>query len=164
MLEYRCLVCGRVFESAQGLRGHLKVHKGQYKTVSFLASGVSYDEFKTLCKVHGLTTCHLFNTFMDAMNQAFKRGAKVEWDPLTENLRAQVGTNPITINLSQNFGARPRGHGKYDLAGAAGAAGGIPRVLCNYFGGVSEGRVYCRNRCYTWLPWERCSGCEYNRA
>jgi len=159
-MEYRCLICGRVFESAQGLRGHLKAHKGQYKTVSFLASGVSYDEFKALCKVHGLTTCHLFNTFMDAMNQAFKRGAKVEWDPITENLRAQMGSNPININLIQNFRARPRGHGKYDLAGLA--ADPLTVVAqCSHLVHKDwvSGRLGWCTDVKRWVTLEMCAGC-----
>ena len=162
-MEYRCLVCGRVFASAQGLRGHLKAHKGSYKTVSFLASAKDYEEFKELCKLHGLTTCHLFNTFMFAMVEAFKRGGKVEWDPKTENLRASVGSNPIIVNLTQNFGARPRGHGKYDFGFGMGSEPGALNVSCFYIGAVSGGDVYCNWLGGSWVSGQRCRACPKNR-
>jgi hypothetical protein len=141
----------------------LKAHKGSYKTVSFLASAKDYEEFKELCKLHGLTTCHLFNTFMFAMVEALKRGGKVEWDPKTENLRASVGSNPIIVNLTQNFGARPRGHGKYDVAAATPFAGSNPPVLCLYMDGVEGDQVFCQKRGGLWVPVAFCSTCPKNR-
>jgi hypothetical protein len=141
----------------------LKAHKGSYKTVSFLASAKDYEEFKELCKLHGLTTCHLFNTFMFAMVEAFKRGGKVEWDPKTENLRASVGSNPIIVNLTQNFGARPRGHGKYDAAYMTAPVPGSPAVLCLYCDGFREGEVFCQRYGADWIPASKCSTCPKNR-
>jgi len=152
-----------VFSSAQGLRGHLKVHRGCYKRVSFLAEARGYEEFKALCKVHGLTTCHLFNTFMFAMVEAFKRGCKVEWDPRTESLRAQVGSNPIIINLTQNFSARPRGHGKYGSVGEPGSDPGSLGVMCFYLSGFMGGEVYCQWLGGSWVPVSRCAECSRNR-
>jgi hypothetical protein len=162
-MEYRCLVCGRVFASAQGLRGHLKAHKGSYKTVSFLASAKDYEEFKELCRLHGLTTCHLFNTFMFAMVEAFKRGGKVEWDPKTENLRASVGSNPIIVNLTQNFGAKPRGHGKYDVTYVTPGDSAVTQVLCLYANGINGNEIFCQKRGGLWLPVAFCSTCPKNR-
>lgn len=160
--EYRCLVCGRVFGSQQGLRGHLKVHRGAYKEISFLAATKGYDEFKELCRVHGVTTCHLFNSFMFAMVEAFKRGSKVEWDPKTENLRAQLGSNPITINLTQNFPARPRGHGKYEFLQKDAWEKVAPQVYCAFCGGFSGSLVFCQRYGSNWLPSSRCAECPSN--
>jgi hypothetical protein len=140
----------------------LKVHRGAYKEISFLAETKGYDEFKELCRVHGLTTCHLFNSFMFAMVEAFKRGSRVEWDPKTENLRAQVGSNPIVVNLTQNFPARPRGHGKYDVGALGGFEPSSPRVYCAFCGGFSGSLVFCQRYGSNWLPSARCVDCTSN--
>lgn len=164
-VEYRCLVCGRVFASAQGLRGHLKAHRGAYKVVSFLADAVFYEEFKRLCRAHGLTTCHMFNNFMWAMVQAFRRNMKVEWDPRTESLRAVSGSNPIVVNLSQYFAARPRGHGKY--APVCAVYRKLPTVFCAFMDGFVEDEkgvsVYCQYLGGNWVPSSQCAGCVKNR-
>jgi len=116
--EYVCFICGRTFSSAQGLRGHLKVHKkkGEYREVSFLAVSAVYEQFKELCKQHGVTTCHMFNSFMHMMVQAFRSGAKVEIDPRTETMRVKMGENPVTFQLIQYFAGAPRGKRKYDFS------------------------------------------------
>jgi len=100
---------------------------------------------------------------MFAMVEAFKRGGKVEWDPKTENLRASVGSNPIIVNLTQNFGAKPRGHGKYDFSQFAGQPVSQPEVLCLYCDGVSADRVYCQRYGADWVPTSKCSTCPKNR-
>jgi len=116
LTEYQCFICGRKFKSAQGLRGHLKVHKGMYKEVSFLAVKETYEQFKELCKQHGLTTCHMLNSFMHLAVEAFRRGCTLEVDVRKDQIRLKSGSNPVIFNLVQFFGGAPRGKRKYDFS------------------------------------------------
>jgi len=128
--EYVCFICGRRFSSAQGLRSHIRVHKrrGEYCEVSFLAVRSVYEDFKRMCREHGLTTCHMFNSFMHMMVQAFRNGATVEIDPRTETMRVKVGRNPVTFQLIQYFAGPPRSRRKYDFS-RLGAVEEAPRCL-----------------------------------
>jgi len=114
-LENRCFVCGRVFEKKQSLRAHLKVHKGEYKEVSFLAVKSTYEEFKKLCGLHGLTTCHMLNSIMWALAEALRGNKTVEFDARTEEMRMKGGSNPLTIVLNQTFLGKPRSAWKTPL-------------------------------------------------
>jgi len=107
-LEYRCLVCGRVFGSSQGLRGHVKVHRGQYVRFDVLVPRGTRDAFREVCRAHGLSTCHMIVSFMDAVVQSFRKGGVVEFDARTEELRAKGGRNPIHISIYQQFLGKPR--------------------------------------------------------
>jgi len=108
VLEYYCLVCGRRFGSKQGLRGHLRVHKGELVETSFRVPKTTNKAFKEVCRAHGLTTCHMLVMFMDAVVQAFRKGGLVEFDVRTEELRVKGGLNPIMVNVYQTFLGKPR--------------------------------------------------------
>jgi hypothetical protein len=118
LTEYQCFMCGRTFATRQGLLGHLKAHKGSYREVTFLAPLDLYDRFKSICKAHGLTTCHMLNTFMAMCVEAFRRGAVLTVDARTHEMRMEGGSNPMVFNINQYFGSRPRGHNKYAFASA----------------------------------------------
>jgi len=114
-LEYYCIVCGRRFGSKQGLRGHLKVHRGQYVETSFHVPRTTNEAFKEVCRAHGLTACHMLVSFMDAVVQAFRRGGIVEFDVRSERMRVKGGVNPITVNIYQQFLGKPRSAWKLPL-------------------------------------------------
>lgn len=151
---YKCFVCPKAFSSVQALRGHMRVHRGvEVGDLHVRLPKAKIEEFLAFCRRHNASSCHMILSMIDAYIEGDKRGL------------IQVGSpNPAIVHLQQVFPSRPRGHGKYDLSGLVGVVGGLPRIQCNYFGGVCEGKVYCRNRCYAWLPWEKCGSCEYNRV
>lgn len=130
-----------------------------------IADEADWIRFKAFCKKHGLTTCHIINMVVKSLPMADQAGVHFEVKNGKLDISSVTGTNPLVFNFDvrEFFGARPRGHGKYDLAGAAGAVE-LPKVLCNFYGGVAPGRVYCRYRgLFAWLPWEKCRECERNR-
>jgi len=107
-LEFYCIVCGRRFGSRQGLRGHLKVHRGMYVETSFVVPRTTNEAFKEVCRAHGLSTCHMLVSFMDAVVQAFRKGGTVEFDVRSERMRVKGGSNPIIVNVFQQFLGKPR--------------------------------------------------------
>lgn len=114
-LEYYCIICGRRFGSRQGLRGHLKVHRGQFVETSFYVPRTTRDAFKEVCRAHGLTTCHMLVSFMDAVVQAFRKGGTVEFDVRSERMRVKGGVNPINVSIYQQFLGKPRSAWKLPL-------------------------------------------------
>jgi len=152
---YVCAVCERRFDSRQALAGHMRWHPaGSYVHTSFDMPTDLAADFKRLCDKHGTTYCAVLRGFA----RAWVAGEK-------DGVVTVPSQNPVTIQYVDVRLGSPRGRYSHLAAAAvARAAVEFPRVLCNFYGGISPGEVYCRNRCYAWLPWERCAECEHNRA
>jgi hypothetical protein len=150
---YSCLICGKAFSKRASLAAHMKVHRD----VKMAQLNVDLpedlrDAFNEVCHKHHTTTCHVIYTLIKAFIEGEKRGL------------VDLGThNPVTIQVVNLFGARPRGHGKYDVAAATPFAGSNPPVLCLYMDGVDGDQVFCQKRGGLWLPLSVCSTCPKNR-
>jgi len=166
---YKCIICGREFEKGQSLRAHLKVHKAQMAEFSVKIPKGLRDDFRELCRAHGVTTCHVVVGLMAAAVEGFRRGVVFEWDPRTETARLKSGSNPLVVNFHQNFLGKPRSAWKTPLPPSLGAAApnsvrfepayrDIPR--CHTCGG--PGVTFS-----TWWPtrqrWIRVWWCEAHR-
>lgn len=149
---YSCLICGKAFSKRASLAAHMKVHRD----VKMAQLNVDLpkdlrDAFNEVCRKHHTTTCHVIYTLIKAFIEGEKRG-----------LVDLATHNPVTIQVVNLFGAKPRGHGKYDVAAAVlDVAGGV-RVQCAFLGGVSGGDVYCRRCGFGWQPLGRCGECSLN--
>jgi len=113
--EWRCIVCGRVFGRRESLQAHLRVHRGELCTFSVRIPRTLREDFKRLCRAHGVTTCHVVVGLMQAAVEGFRRGVAFEWDPRTESVRLKSGSNPLVVNFYQAFGGPPRSRLKHPL-------------------------------------------------
>lgn len=127
---YKCIVCGREFLKGQSLRAHLKAHRGQMAEFSVKIPKGLRDDFKELCRAHGVTTCHVVVGLISAAVEGFRRGVVFEWDPRTESARLKSGSNPLVVNFNQNFLGKPRSAWKTPLspAYAGRALGSLPMM------------------------------------
>jgi hypothetical protein len=150
---YSCLVCGKAFSKRASLAAHMKVHRD----VKMAQLNVDLpkdlrDAFNEVCRKHHTTTCHVIYTLIKAFIEGEKRGL------------VDLGThNPVTIQVVNLFGARPRGHGKYDTSFGNSAISGNVGVLCLYVNGISGNEIYCQWRGGLWVPVALCSSCPKNR-
>jgi hypothetical protein len=150
---YSCLICGKAFSKRASLAAHMRVHKD----VKMAQLNVDLpkdlrDAFNEVCRKHHTTTCHVIYTLIKAFIEGEKRGL------------VDLGThNPVTIQVVNLFGARPRGHGKYDLGLGMGSEPLGLNVGCFYIGAVSGGDVYCNWLGGSWVSGQRCQACPKNR-
>jgi hypothetical protein len=150
---YSCLICGKAFSKRASLAAHMKVHRD----VKMAQLNVDLpkdlrDAFNEVCRKHHTTTCHVIYTLIKAFIEGEKRGL------------VDLGThNPVTIQVVNLFGARPRGHGKYDLENLPINDITQESVLCAYIDGVNGSKVFCQKRGGLWLPLSVCSTCPKNR-
>jgi hypothetical protein len=153
VVVYQCIVCGRSFTKKESLMAHMRVHKDADLVVfNVKLPRELVVAFKDLCERHHTTTCHLVATFMRAALAGDKTGL------------VNIGAaNPLIVTVQSFFGAKPRGHGKYDVAAATPFAGSNPPVLCLYMDGVDGDQVFCQKRGGLWLPLSVCSTCPKNR-
>jgi len=105
---FQCIVCGRGWSSLQGLRGHMKAHKGEYMRTSIQVKKETWMQFEALCKSHKTTTCHVLNTLTEGILEGAKTG--------NIDLPKILSPNPIIINLTHNFIGRPRSPWKVELS------------------------------------------------
>jgi len=126
-LVYKCIICGREWEKGQSLRAHLKVHRGQMARFSVRIPKNLRDDFKELCRAHGVTTCHVVVGLMSACVEGFRRGVVFEWDARSEGVRFKEGSNPLIVNFNQTFTGKPRSPYKLEVPDEA---LGSPRDRC----------------------------------
>ena len=107
---YTCVVCGNAFSAKQSLMAHLKIHNDiEWKDFHVRLPKESVDKFQAVCKKHKTTTC---NVILHLMN------ATVKGDEM--GVIDLASSNPLVIQMVSFFGARPRGHGKYDFSSLLG--------------------------------------------
>ncbi|MCL6579989.1 MAG: C2H2-type zinc finger protein [Candidatus Bathyarchaeota archaeon] len=95
-----CIVCGKSFRSQRGLAGHMRIHKDvKFKRTTIVVPDVKWQNFKELCKKHHTTTCAVINAVIDSM---------LSWKTVS-----LTSPNPITIQVIQEFGGKPRSKNKY---------------------------------------------------
>jgi len=100
------------------------------------------DDFKRLCEAHGLTTCHVMVALLNAAVESFRRGVTFEWDARTEEARLREGSNPLNVNIYQNFLGKPRSSWKVPLSSEIRPV--IPRLPGSGPGDQDEARcVWC---------------------
>jgi len=149
---YKCVLCPKAFNNVQSLRAHMKVHRDvEFEHFHVRLPRAKVEEFKEFCRRHNTTTCHMILAMIDAYIEGDKRGL------------IQIGsTNPAVVHLQQFFASKPRGHGKYDLAGLGAAAPSAPQVYCVFCGGFSGSLVHCNRHGPNWIQIGRCVGCPSN--
>jgi hypothetical protein len=95
-----CIICGKAFKSKGGLGGHMKVHRNiEFSRTTIAIPSEKLGAFKDLCRKHHTTTCAVINAVVDSM--------------LTWKTVSLTSPNPITIQLIQEFGGKPRSRNKY---------------------------------------------------
>jgi hypothetical protein len=109
------------------------------------------DGFLAVCKKHHATACHVIYVLMKATVKGDEVGV------LDLSMK-----NPFIVQMQHYFPARPRGHGKYDVAEMGTIVPSDPRVYCAFCGGFSGGLVFCQRYGSDWLPSSRCEGCPSN--
>jgi hypothetical protein len=130
---------------------------GHHKDVEFAQFNVRLpkerrDWVVNYCKRHNTTTCHLLLAFCSFLEEGEKHGNIILGSP-----------NPTFFVLQEYFGAKPRGHGKYDVAAATPYSVTSDRILCLYLDGVDGDQVFCQRRGGLWVPVAFCSSCPKNR-
>jgi len=150
---FKCVVCGKTFLKRESLAAHLGHHKEvDFKRLSVRLPKERLEWFENYCKKHNTTSCHLILAFFSFLEEGEKHGNIILGSP-----------NPTFFVLQEVFMAKPRGHGKYDVAAATPFAGSNPSVLCLYMDGVDGDQVFCQKRGGLWLPLSVCSTCAKNR-
>ena len=150
---YSCLVCGRAFVKRASLAAHMRVHRDvEMVKAGFRVPKELWGVFVEACRRHHTTTCHVLYSLIKAFVEGEKRGVV---DLSTKN--------PVVIQVVNLFGARPRGHGKYDPLGGVGSEPMALGVMCFYLSGFVGGEVYCQWLGGSWVPVSRCAECPKNR-
>jgi len=91
-----CVVCGRAFSSKQGLRSHMRVHRGEYKVVSVVVNRREWEEFKEICRRHKTTTCAVLRALIQGVIRGERMGAQI------------LNPNPIVIQVQNYYFGKPR--------------------------------------------------------
>jgi len=97
---FQCIICGAAFDTKQGLRSHMRVHKGEYMRTSIHVKREAWKAFNELCKRHKTTTCHVLNTLIEGILEGAEKG--------NIDLPRILSPNPLIINLTHIFLGRPR--------------------------------------------------------
>jgi len=105
---FQCIICGAAYSSKQALRGHMKVHKGEYLRTNIFVKRGLWKRFGEVCRKHKTTTCHVLQVLIEAVVKSEEVGA-VDLSKLTT-------PNPIIINVNQTFLGKPRSALKVPVA------------------------------------------------
>ena len=152
VIVWKCVVCGKSWDNVQSLRAHMKVHKGVvFRDLHVRLPVGRVEWFLAFCRKHNTTTCNMVLAMLDAYEAGEKAGVTVIG-----------GANPVIAQVNTIVASRPRGHGKYDVAGLGTYIPNGPQVYCAFCGGFSGSLVFCQRYGSNWLPSARCVECPSN--
>lgn len=144
---YKCVVCGFACTSKKALMGHMNKHRDvEWGFLHVRLPKALVDEFLRICREHNTTSCQVLHSLLTVFNEGSKRGLV---DLSTKN--------PVTIQLVNVFGARPRGRGKYSFVSSGVVSDvnggsecfvcGAPAVVAAFTGGWRE-VLLCRRHVF----------------
>lgn len=116
LVVYKCVSCGKAYDSVQKLRGHLRVHRGEMVQTSFWARRELWEAFKAVAKKHNTTTCQLLNVALESYVVGDKTGA------------VRIGSpNPMVVHVHQYWLGKPRSSLRTLLERLPGVPDEVPR-------------------------------------